>query len=89
MDTNQFSANEFYRFWSNTYNIWESTVNRSKWFSSELLHPENLNIKIDSKMLDTLVKYYEASYETMIFQKSFIENLNNLIIIQNRANQYG
>jgi hypothetical protein len=55
----------------------------------ELLHPENLNIKIDPEMLDTLVKYYEASYKTMIFQKPFTENLNNSIIIQNRANQYG
>ena len=73
----------------NTYNIQESTVNRLEQFPDELLYSENLNIKIDPEILDTLVKYYKASYETMNFRKPFTENSNNSIIIQNRANQYG
>jgi hypothetical protein len=39
--------------------------------------------------LDLLVEYYEASYETMNFRRLFTNNINDSIVIQNIANQYG
>jgi hypothetical protein len=88
-ETDQFSTDELYRFLINTHNIQESAINGSKRFPGELLHPKNLNLIIPTEMLDLLVKYYEASYETMSFRKPFTEDFNDSVILQNRANRYG
>jgi hypothetical protein len=88
-ETDQFSTDELHRFLINTYNIQESVINGSERFPGELLRPENLNLSIPAEMLDLLVEYYEASYETMNFRKPFIEDFNNSIIIRNRADLYG
>ena len=72
----------------NTYNIQESVTNRSERFPGELLCPEKPNLIIPNKLLNLLVEYYEASYETISFRKTFTENFNNSIVFQNRANQY-
>ena len=73
----------------NTYNIQESVTNGSERFPGELLRPEKPNLIIPNKLLNLLVEYYEASYETMSFRKAFTENFNNSIVLRNRADQYG
>jgi hypothetical protein len=73
----------------NTHNIQESVINGSERFPGKLLRPKNPNLIIPAEMLDLLVEYYKASYETMSFQKPFTEDFNNSVILRNRANQYG
>src|SRR5271155_4039561 len=72
----------------NTYNIQKSVINGSERFPGELLCPEKPNLIIPNELLNLLVEYYEASYETMSFRKAFTENFNNLIVLRNRADQY-
>ena len=66
-ELDQFSADELYRFLNNTYNIHETVTNGSEKFLGELLCPKNLNLILPAKILNLLVEYYEASYETMNF----------------------
>jgi hypothetical protein len=88
-ELDQFSTDELYRFLNNTYNIQETIINGSEKFPGELLRPENPNIVVSAEILDLLVEYYEASYETMNFRRPFAKNIDNSIVIQNRADQYG
>src|SRR5271169_4492255 len=88
-ETDQFSTDELHRFLMNTYNIQESVINGSEQFPGELLRPEKLNLIIPNELLNLLVEYYKASYETMSFRKAFTENFNNSIILRNRTDQYG
>jgi hypothetical protein len=88
-ELDQFSADELYRFLNNTYNIHETVTNGSEKFPGELLRPKDLNLILPAEMLDLLVEYYEASYETMNFRRPFTNDINNSIVIQNRVNKYG
>jgi hypothetical protein len=88
-ELDQFSTDELYRFLNNTYKIQETVINGSEQFPGELLNPKNLNIILHAEVLDLLVEYYEASYETMNFRRPFTNNINDSIIIRNIANQYG
>jgi len=88
-ELDQISTDELYRFLNNTYNIHETVTNGSEKFPGELLYPKKPNLILPAEILNLLVEYYEASYETMNFQKPFTNNINNLIVIQNRADQYG
>ena len=74
-ETDQFSTDELHRFLMNTYNIQESVINGSEQFPGELLHPEKLNLIILNELLNLLVEYYEASYETISFRKTFMKIL--------------
>ena len=85
----QFSTDELYRFLNNTYKIQETAINGSEQFPGELLNPKNSNLILHAEVLDLLVEYYEASYETMNFRRPFTNNINDSIVIQNIANQYG
>ena len=88
-ELDRFSADELYRFLINTYNIQETVTNGSKKFPGELLRPKSPNLILPAEILDLLVEYYEASYEMMNFRRPFTNNVNDSIIIQNRADQYG
>jgi hypothetical protein len=87
-EMDQFSTNELYRFLTNTYNIQESVIDRSERFPGEFLHPSRPNLIMPDKMLDLLIQYYTATYETTNFRKPFTDYLNS-VIINNRVNQYG
>ena len=84
--TDQFSANEMYRFLMNTYNIQRSVITGTEWFLGKLLNPQRLNSLISAKILDILVEYYKASYELMNFRKPFTADLDNFITVQGRIN---
>src|SRR2546428_2741144 len=88
-ELDRFSADELYRFLINTYNIQETVTNGSEKFPGELLRPKSPNLILPAETLDLLVEYYEASYETMNFRRPFTNNVNDSIVIQNRADQYG
>ena len=87
-ELDQFSTDELYRFLNNTYKIQETAINGSEQFPGELLNPKNPNLILHAEILDLLVEYYEASYETMNFRRPFTNNINDSIVIQNIANQY-
>ena len=89
-ELDQFSTDKLYRFLNNTYNIQETVINGSEQFPGELLCPKNQNLILPDEVLNLLVEYYEASYETMNFRRIFMNSINNdSIVIQNRADQYG
>ena len=88
--TDQFSANKMYRFLMNTYNIQRSVITGTERFPGELLHPRKQNLTIPVEMLDVLLEYYKATYETMNFRKPFTADLDDsTIMVQNRTDQYG
>ena len=65
--TDQFSADEIHRFLINTYNIQESVITGTERLPGELLYPRKQNLMIPDEMLNILVEYYNATYETMNF----------------------
>src|SRR4051812_6076561 len=88
-ELDQFSTDELYRFLNNTYNIHKTVINGSEKFPGELLYSKNSNLILSAEILNLLVKYYEASYETMNFRRPFTNDINDSIVVQNRADQYG
>jgi hypothetical protein len=85
----QFTAQEMQRFWSNSQNIQESKVTGSEPFPGELMKPEYKKIYLSIPMLDLMVEYYKAAYETLEFRRPFGEGVENSIIIRTAINQFG
>ncbi|GET51673.1 hypothetical protein GLOIN_2v1775288 [Rhizophagus irregularis DAOM 181602=DAOM 197198] len=85
----QFSADEMRRFWLTSRNIHESTTTGKEAFLGEMLRPVFNDIVMSSDMLDLIVEYYMASYETMEFRKPFGEGAEDSIIVQIKMNQFG
>ena len=88
-EADQFSADEMRRFWLTSRNIHESTTTGKEAFPGEMLRPVFNDIVMSSDMLDLIVEYYMASYETMEFRKPFGEGAEDSIIIQVKMNQFG
>ncbi|GET51674.1 hypothetical protein GLOIN_2v1775288 [Rhizophagus irregularis DAOM 181602=DAOM 197198] len=88
-EADQFSADEMRRFWLTSRNIHESTTTGKEAFLGEMLRPVFNDIVMSSDMLDLIVEYYMASYETMEFRKPFGEGAEDSIIVQIKMNQFG
>ncbi|GET49776.1 hypothetical protein GLOIN_2v1775288 [Rhizophagus irregularis DAOM 181602=DAOM 197198] len=88
-EADQFSADEMRRFWLTSRNIHESTTTGKEAFPGEMLRPVFNDIVMSSDMLDLIVEYYMASYETMEFRKPFGEGAEDSIIVQVKMNQFG
>ncbi|PKY61176.1 hypothetical protein RhiirA4_431637 [Rhizophagus irregularis] len=80
-EADQFSADEMRRFWLTSRNIHESTTTGKEAFPGEMLRPVFNDIVMSSDMLDLIVEYYMASYETMEFRKPFGEGAEDSIIV--------
>ena len=66
-DADEFSSDEIRRFWLNSINIQRSTITGSEQFPGEMLKPSSENIRLSPPMLDLMVKYYMATYESLEF----------------------
>lgn len=86
---NQFSADEMHRFLINTYNIQSSVITGTEKLPGELLHPKKQDSTIPAEMLNILVDYYKAAYETISFRKPFSDDLDDSVIVRDRLNQHG
>ena len=81
-EADKFSADEMQRFWLASRNIQESAITGKEEFPGEMLGPVFNNIILSSDMLDLIVEYYMATYETLEFRKPFGEGAEDSIIIQ-------
>jgi hypothetical protein len=88
-ETDEFSADEIHRFWLVSRNIRESTITGKETFPGEMLGPSFSDIVMTSNMLDLMVEYYMATYETLEFRKPFGEGAEDSIVIQVKINKFG
>ena len=80
-EDNEFSFDELERFWFNSRNIQESIVTGSELFSGEMLRPNSEKIMLSKSMLDLLVEYYNATYESHDFKAPFNYGAEDSIIV--------
>ncbi|GET57440.1 hypothetical protein GLOIN_2v1775288 [Rhizophagus irregularis DAOM 181602=DAOM 197198] len=64
-------------------------ISGKKGFPGEFLKPVSHNILLSSEMLNLMVEYYNATYESFGFQRPLVEGLDNDIIIRVKINQFG
>ncbi|GBC52303.2 hypothetical protein GLOIN_2v1775288 [Rhizophagus irregularis DAOM 181602=DAOM 197198] len=87
--TDEFSSDEMHRFWLNSQNIKDSQISGKEGFPGEFLKPVSHNILLSSEMLNLMVEYYNATYESFGFRRPLVEGLDNDIIIRVKINQFG
>ena len=88
-EADEFSSDEMKRFWLNSRNIHQSSINGSEPFPGEMMRPVSKNVVMSNSMLDLLVKYYMATYETLEFRKPFGEGHEDSIVIPVKMDQFG
>ncbi|GET54803.1 hypothetical protein GLOIN_2v1775288 [Rhizophagus irregularis DAOM 181602=DAOM 197198] len=87
--TDEFSSDEMHRFWLNSQNIKDSQISGKEGFPGEFLKPVFHNILLSSEILNLMVEYYNATYESFGFRRPLVEGLDNDIIIRVKINQFG
>ncbi|GET55987.1 hypothetical protein GLOIN_2v1775288 [Rhizophagus irregularis DAOM 181602=DAOM 197198] len=87
--TDEFSSDEMHRFWLNSQNIKDSQISGKEGFPGEFLKPVSHNILLSSEMLNLMVEYHNATYESFGFRRPLVEGLDNDIIIRVKINQFG
>ncbi|GBC14554.2 hypothetical protein GLOIN_2v1775288 [Rhizophagus irregularis DAOM 181602=DAOM 197198] len=87
--TDEFSSDEMHQFWLNSQNIKDSHISGKEGFPGEFLKPVSHNILLSSEMLNLIVEYYNATYESFGFRRPLVEGLDNDIIIRVKINQFG
>jgi hypothetical protein len=80
-EDDEFLSDEMERFWFNSRNILESTVTGCEAFPGEMLRPNSENIILTKSMLDLMVEYYNATYESHDFKAPFDHGPEDSIII--------
>jgi hypothetical protein len=80
-EVDEYSSDEMERFWSNSRNIQESIITGYEPFPGEMLGPTSKKEILIKSMLDLLVEYYTAAYESMNFKAPFDEGPEDSIII--------
>src|SRR5271170_1620489 len=89
-EIDQFSSDEMHRFWLNSINIQESRITGSEPFPGSMLKLVSENVRLLSSMLDLVSEYYNATYETLNFQKPFGEGgEEDSIVIQVSIDKFG
>jgi hypothetical protein len=89
-EDNEYSSDEMERFWFNSRNIRESIVTRHELFSGKMLSPKAEKVLLTKPMLDLMVEYYTATYETHNFKAPFDDGPVDLIIISRiTINKFG
>ena len=87
-EADEFSADEMERFWLNSRNIQQSSINGSEPFPGEMMGPASENIVMPNSMLDLLVEYYMVTYETLEFRRPFGEGHDDSRVISIKINQF-
>ncbi|EXX65468.1 hypothetical protein RirG_132980 [Rhizophagus irregularis DAOM 197198w] len=62
-----------HRFWLNSQNIKDSQISGKEGFPGEFLKPVSHNILLSSEMLNLMVEYYNATYESFGFRRPLVE----------------
>jgi hypothetical protein len=88
-EADEFSSDEIERFWLNSRNIQQSSITGSEPFPGEMMGPNSENVVMSDSMLNLLVEYYMATYETLNFRRPFGEGHENSIVIPVKMNQFG
>ena len=88
-EADEFSSEEMERFWLNSRNIQQSMITGSEPFPGEMLGPVSENVVMSGPMLDLLVEYYMATYETLEFRKPFGKGHEDANVIPVKMNQFG
>jgi hypothetical protein len=88
-EADEFSSEEMERFWLNSRNIQQSMITGSEPFLGEMLGPVSENVVMSGPMLDLLVEYYMATYETLEFRKPFGKGHEDANVIPVKMNQFG
>lgn len=88
-ESDEFTSAEMHRHLLYSQNIQESPITGCEGFPGEVLKPLSEDVVLSSEMLDRLVEYYVATYETLDFRKPFREGPEDSIIINVKMNKYG
>ena len=89
-ENDEFSSDEMERFWFNSINIQESIVTGREPFPGEMLRPTSEKVDLSKSMLDLMVEYYTATYETLNFKAPFGDGPEDLIILSHiTINMFG
>ena len=89
-ETDRFGSNEMHRFWLHSINIQESTITGSEPFPGEMLRPSSENVILPNSMIDLLVEYYRATYETLDFRRPFERSSSSdAVVIRVKMNRFG
>jgi hypothetical protein len=89
-ENDEYSSDEMERFWFNSRNIRESIITGRESFPGEMLRPEADNVLLSRPMLDLMVEYYIATYETLNFKAPFDDGPENSIILSRvTINKFG
>ena len=73
----------------NSRDIQQSSIAGSEPFPGEMMRPISENVIMSDSMLNLLVEYYMATYETLEFRRPFGEGHEDLIVIGVKINQFG
>lgn len=77
------------RFWLNSINIQQSTITGNEQFPGEMLKPSSENVMLSYSMLDLMVEYYMAAYESLEFRRPSGGGSENAITIRIKMNRFG
>ena len=89
-ENDEYFSDEMERFWSNSRNIQESIITGREAFPGEMLRPSSENVLLSKTMLDLMVKYYTASYETHNFRAPFDDSPEDSITLSRvTINKFG
>jgi hypothetical protein len=80
-EVDKYSPDEMERFWSNSRNIQESMITGCEPFPGEMLNFISKDIP-NKSMLDLMVEYYTATYESKNFKAPFGDGPEDSIIIR-------
>ena len=69
------------RFWSNSRNVQGSIITGREPFPGEMLRPTSEKVDLSKSMLDLMVEYYTATYETLNFKAPFGDGPEDSIIL--------
>ena len=88
-EADEFSSDEIERFWLNSRNIQQSSITGSESFPGEMMRPTSENVIMPDSMLNLMVEYYMATYETLEFRRPGFEGHENSRVISVKMNQFG
>lgn len=86
---NEFTSDEMNRFLMNSQNIQESQITGSELFPGEFLHPKSDNEILSGEMLNRMVEYYNAAYDSYNFRRPFGDGEEDSIVIRVKINKFG
>ena len=66
-ETDEYTSDEMHQFWLSSINIQELLITSSESFPGEMLKPSDENVILSASILNLMINYYKATYETLEF----------------------